>query len=387
MAELHEWQNAALDYFKEHNQCIFEAATGTGKTFLTIALIKYVLSEHPDYKVLIVVPKNVILEDTWYKELASQFSLVDIGLYYGEVKEESRITITNMQNIHRLNLGEYQFHIYDELHNYMTSRMLIHLNKYSAYKVGLTATLHRKDYAHWRVMLPFGFNKFQYSLEEGVEDNILSKYHFHNIGIKMPIEEFEEYQAVDQKISFLSILRKEKKWNDEDKRSLYKLIDKRRKLLGLSKQKMNALGIVKDKIKDKKIIIFNEYNASAPLCYWALLEYGFSPCIFNTDLPKKKRMQNLDDYREGKFDTIITTRALDEGYNLPKIDVAIILCGGNSDRQMIQRVGRALRKKDTDTHIFQIYFIDTIEEEYSYKRYELMRNSCSSFENIREGEE
>jgi len=45
-----------------------------GKTFSAIDIIQDILYKDPDTRILIVVPKNVILETGWYKEL------VDFGI-------------------------------------------------------------------------------------------------------------------------------------------------------------------------------------------------------------------------------------------------------------------------------------------------------------------
>src|SRR3990172_11763704 len=117
-AVLFQWQQRAIDYFFENNGCaIFEATTGSGKTICAIKIIKKVWEVHPDYRILIVVPKNVILETGWYPELYDQgISLKNIGVYYGSLKEESKITITNMQNLVKIDQEKYDMIIVDELH-------------------------------------------------------------------------------------------------------------------------------------------------------------------------------------------------------------------------------------------------------------------------------
>jgi len=99
--ELYDWQRRAVKYFFDHNcKAVFEVSTGAGKTYCAIEIIKRVWKIDSKCKILIVVPKNVILEDTWHKALYSAgISLIDIGMYYGHIKEYCPITITNMQSI------------------------------------------------------------------------------------------------------------------------------------------------------------------------------------------------------------------------------------------------------------------------------------------------
>jgi len=66
----------------------------------------------------------------------------------------------------------------------------------------------------------------------------------------------------------------------------------------------------------------------------------------------------------------------DEGYNLPALDVAIIFSGDSTKRQIIQRIGRVLRKKEQKSSIYQVYVVDTFEELYAKKRYDLIKDNC-----------
>jgi hypothetical protein len=116
IVDLYDWQVRAIDYFFKHNMiALYEVSTGAGKTFCTIEILKRIWEIDPTTRILIVVPKNVILETGWYKELYdSGIHLKDIGVYYGNIKEYARITITNMQNLDRIALGLFQCVIFDE---------------------------------------------------------------------------------------------------------------------------------------------------------------------------------------------------------------------------------------------------------------------------------
>ena len=77
--------------------------------------MKKIWETEPDIRVLIVVPKNVILETGWYKELYEYgVSLKDIGVFYGAIKEYAKVTITNMQSLHRIALELFDMVVFDE---------------------------------------------------------------------------------------------------------------------------------------------------------------------------------------------------------------------------------------------------------------------------------
>lgn len=66
------------------------------------------------------------------------------------------------------------------------------------------------------------------------------------------------------------------------------------------------------------------------------------------------RKQKLNDMRNGKLKVMIATSLIDEGVDISGINSLILGAGGKSLRQVLQRVGRALRKKKDD-NTTQIY--------------------------------
>ena len=354
---LHEWQQEAFDYFNEHPKCVLGAATGTGKTYIAIQIIKRILTLKPNIKCLIVVPKNVkrtyhggavrILQLTAERDAVretgcEEFSLTEVGIYYGEIKEISRITITNMHNLDNLKenglFKEFDFIVWDELHNYMTQRLLNYIKIDKTYKLGLTATIKRKDHKHWKQLELFDFNYFEYSIDAAVKDEILSRFRFTTIGITLDKHTKDKYDEIDAKIKQYEAMDKMKANFNNITESKVSMLRKRRDILAKNNAKEQIFERFKDDILGRKSIVFVENNSVAPGLYWGLTGQGFSPCIFNSDIPKEKRKENLNGYTQDKYDIILTTRALDEGYNLPKIDLAIILGGSSNIRQAIQRI-------------------------------------------------
>jgi len=151
--ELRDWQRKAKKFFFEKdNNCIFEVSTGAGKTFCAIDILNEVLHKNPKIRVLIVVPKNVILETGWYKELTDfGIQIQKIGIYYGKIKEYAQITLTNQQNLKNIPIDLFDFLILDEVHNLGTKKMLKIVSEPKKYKLGLTATLKRMDNKHYKI--------------------------------------------------------------------------------------------------------------------------------------------------------------------------------------------------------------------------------------------
>jgi len=383
--QLYDWQRRAIRYFFKNNcKAIFEVSTGAGKTRCAIEIIKQIWKTEPDCNVLIVVPKNVILETGWYKELYdSGVSLVDIGVYYGRIKEYAKVTITNMQNIHKIAMNIFDMIIYDEIHHFGTERLLSYLKMDFKYKLGLSATVQRSDDKHYEILKIFNYNHFIYSPQEALYDGVLNPFNFFNIGVELDDSTREEYDIITHQINTILMVGGGYKKIMFSKSGLrYKLLSKmnlRKELMNNYKKKVDVVKQIVEKHKNDKIIIFNEYNKQTSKFYWHLLDVGVKACVVHSDMPKEKRELNMIGFKKDKYSTILASKVLDEGWNLPAVDVAVISAGNSTSRQTIQRMGRVLRKKKYASNLYQIYCDKTVEAGYAHERGKLFRELCSDY--------
>jgi len=356
----------------------------SGKTFCAIEIIKEIIKKEPKSQFLIVVPKNVILEDTWFKELwENGFSIKDIGVYYGLTKEYGKITITNMQSLMNIEFELFDCIIFDEIHNYGTTRLMPIIEKEFKYKIGLSATLERMDNKHWKIIKAFNFNVFKYSPKKALRDGILNPFNFINIGINIDEDARENYEKLTEQLNkimqagggFSCIMRT----GSGLKFKMLALMNERKNLVNNYFKKFDVVREICKKHIDDKIIVFNEYNKQTNKCYWNLIESGVKACVVHSDLNKEKRMQNMIDFRKDKYNVMLASKVLDEGYNLPKIDTAVIMAGNSTSRQTIQRMGRVLRRKEKPSTLYQIYCRDTIEEDYAIQRAILFKDLCNNY--------
>lgn len=85
--------------------------------------------------------------------------------------------------------------------------------------------------------------------------------------------------------------------------------------------------------------------------------------FINGKEPSDVRNKALDDFRKGELRVLISSVILDEGVDLPSIDVLILAGSGRSTIKTLQRIGRGLRKGgSTDTLIV----IDTVDFQHRY---------------------
>lgn len=371
---LRDWQKKALSRFLKKKKIILEVCTGAGKTFFSITAIREILKTNPNYKVLIVVPKIVILKQ-WFKEFKDNgFTIDQIGVFYGEIKEFSQITITTTSSLEKvldMLWNDIDVCIFDEAHNMYSKNKLKLLDVPCEYKIGLSASIINETGKHWKVLDKFDYNKFTYDLGDAIQDNIVNRFVFHHVGVKLDSISLEKLGFIEtekNKIiaacggfhSYISLPE-----TDKRKQKIYSLIKQREEIVYAHPNKIKMLSQICKKNYDKKIIIFNESNPIGQKIYLELLSEGLKAKIVNSDISKERQINSIHGYNNDKYNILITTKMFDEGYNLPSIDVPIIFSGNSTRKQAIQRIGRGLRKKENISHAYQIFGKDTFEEKYA----------------------
>ena len=90
--------------------------------------------------------------------------------------------------------------------------------------------------------------------------------------------------------------------------------------------------------------------------------------VYHSGLNDTERESVLNDFALVDSGLLLTCRALDEGYDLPDIDVALLVSSTKNKRQRIQRVGRAIRAKEgKESLIISLYVENTSDAKTMYK--------------------
>jgi superfamily II DNA or RNA helicase len=109
-----------------------------------------------------------------------------------------------------------------------------------------------------------------------------------------------------------------------------------------------------EEFKKHRVIIFTERVNVARTLYNKLVEKCGSDKVevYFTDKEEKgrirKNIQALNNFKEGKANILVAVNALDEGVDVPDVDMAFIHQGKPYERQQIQRLGRIIRKIDKE---------------------------------------
>ena len=111
-------------------------------------------------------------------------------------------------------------------------------------------------------------------------------------------------------------------------------------------------------LKNKKSIVFCESIEQANYINSYLTKKGKFSTVYHTKVGRNIRKSNLLLFKKGIYRVLVTCTALDEGLNVPDINVAVIVSQTMSSRQRIQRLGRALRKGKNLAEIYTIYITE-----------------------------
>lgn len=377
MMKNYKWQDEAQKLFLNNKKLVVEVVTGAGKTYFSIQVIKNILEKNPNKNIIICSPKIIILKN-WQKELLRNgFSVLDIGLFYGACKDYGQILLTTNASIKNINLDLFDILIIDEVHNSFTPQFKKIYNSNWDYLLGLTATLNNLDSVkHYQYLKYFDYNQYKYSMGNALQDKIINNFDFNSVSIKLKDKnKIKKYKEIQKKINQLIVIHGSiDRINIEQKKKFYKLINDRNKIIYLAKERFDELLKILIENRNKKIIIFNEYNSASTQIYLRCLDNNLSSRIINSNYNSKKINKNLKDFERNKYNILITTKMFDEGYNLPELDVAIIFSGNSTKRQIIQRMGRVLRKKKENSKIYQIFVENSFEEKYAENREKIIEN-------------
>jgi superfamily II DNA or RNA helicase len=344
--KLREWQAKAFPLWWAKKRGIVKVVTGGGKTVFAIHCLTKYLEENKDHSIFIVVP-SIALLDQWYEGLQKDFSEKDIALNGGgeHLEHLSRInisTIDSVKNIIEQFDASKTLLIVDECHKIGTEkRGEILTNNWHA-TLGLSATPERDYDDNFYIIIRkiLGDIIFDYDYIDAREDEVIVNFKLLYAYAAMTQDEEEKYKK-----STKSIQRRAATigGNDMNDYPLKMLIFNRARMVKNSKNRI-PFGIeLLQKHKRDSWIVFTENKKQAKEFNKIINTKGYKSAIYNTDLDNAEREENLNNFKNGNLNVLVSCTALDEGFDMPEADGAMILSASSSKRQRIQRMGRVLR--------------------------------------------
>ncbi|MFT5224083.1 MAG: superfamily II DNA or RNA helicase, partial [Glaciecola sp.] len=378
--DLRTWQiDAFVAWAGADCRGVVEAVTGTGKTRLAIAAVRACLARGG--RALVIAPTLDLVEQ-WTKELRRLVPGASIGrLGAGQADDlyEHHIVVATPHSAAAVPVdvppGCVGLLVADEAHRYGAPTWAVALRDAFTMRLALTATYERNDDGVEDVLGPyFGSVVFSYGFAEAARDDVIAPFRVAFVGTDLDPIEREAYDAHDKRAKELfRAVRGSGGFPHDPRKAIAAaaaLIARadgggsaNRQQVILAKQWLSALRARREVaanaagkvdlvrqlgpvLAGRRTLVFTDTVAQAELAARQLSMWGLRAEEVHGDLPKDKRKIRLAQFANGNLDAVAAPRVLDEGVDVPDADVAIVLAAFRTRRQMIQRLGRVLRRKD-----------------------------------------
>lgn len=369
-------------------------STGTGKTEIAFECarraceaIEHTYSNVSDnnnissFNILFLIPRIVLVQQNIDRLIRYGIPQERIGANFGERKEVREITISTYQSaINNINVvNNSKMVIFDEVHlvsdTATTLRKIFDLVTAADPKkplLGLTATIDEQD-ARYNTILSLLPPVRRYMIKNAVKDRRLARPLVIPIKVDLTYSEQKIYDECSAKIRNISGY-----LNTSDPKSISSLlrrggqtaglarawfanVKERKNLINCAKNKLMAtVDIIATKHPSERIMVFSETIESIQKLKEMLQSKGIQSMIIDSKLKLKERQKILLTWGK-EFFPLLSVHTLEIGYDVPEVRVGIILATTSNMNQIVQRIGRTIRKtevKDTAL-IYTIYLSET----------------------------
>jgi len=346
--KLYEFQENALNAWMSRGmRGTIVVPTGGGKTYIGLAAIAK--ARVPT----IVLVTTEELARQWAERIRKHLG-VSPGMLGGGVHDVRSITVaiynSAVKYVDDIRDG-FWLAIFDECHHVPAETFKeVALRLRAPYRLALSATPSREDGNEHLIFESAGPIVYRATYSEMIESGLVVPVRHYRIYVRLNDDELKQYKELEAQSNNVIVLRN--------------LASKAQAKIPV------ALAIVKRELmRNSKIIVFTQFIEQAEAFSKALAECGIKSELVTSKTSDRDKA--FARFSKGISNVIVTTTVLDEGVDVPDADVAVVLSGTGSKRQMIQRVGRVVRASPgkREARVYEIVARNTIEEVLSNSRH------------------
>lgn len=331
---LRGYQEKAADAIVEAGSCIVKAATNAGKTEVMAEVIR-----RAGIPTVVLVQRKELLYQT-AERLSARLG-IDVGVVGDGKRVLHHVTVAlpsslmeKVGKVYKVRSGltdlvTAPLLFYDECHNIGDTRVQKFLDAAEAtWRVALSGT-------------PFGEDEI---------NNYTLKSHFGRVAF-----EITNSELIDLGVSATPKCRFVKVEEPGIERAPYPVAYK--------------VGVVSSEKRNEVITSlashYSEHQNKSVLVIVREIEHG---AYLDMQLPNgefihggldaETRINALRRFAAGDLKVLVASTILDEGVDVPNIEVCILACGGKTSKRVLQRIGRGLRKKEVN-ELLVVDFLDT----------------------------
>jgi RNA polymerase primary sigma factor len=376
--ELFPWQQRALSAWQAQNhRGVIEAVTGAGKTRVAIAAAADVVQAGGG--VVIVVPSKDLMRQ-WRGEI-DRLIVGKLGLspsvgFMGDggaaTLASHDVVIATAQSGSRWQLDPpaLSLLIADECHHYGADTWSQVLEAGFTRRLGLTATYDREDNGVREFLDPyFGGVCASIDYEEAIADGVIADFKIAFVGSsfdpaerlayddaatkagryraklinewKVPAEPFGAFMLGVNRLRHANVA-------EGSKLAGFYLsaFTKRRAVMAEARGKFEAILELAPAVRAaERTIVFAQTKDAAASVVRLLSAEGVRGVVLTSAMDMDERRIVFAGFENGTHELVAAPKLLDEGIDVPAADLAIIVATSRSRRQLIQRMGRVVRKK------------------------------------------
>jgi superfamily II DNA or RNA helicase len=267
--------------------------------------------------------------------------------------------------------------VFDEVHHLPAERhAVIAEGLLAPFRLGLSATPERQDEGHRLLDLLVGPEVYRRQIRE-LSGRFLAPYETVRLDVHLGRTEREAYASARHLYrSFVAQkridLRKPDGWQrflqvasrSKAGRAAFQAWREARAIAHGTDRKLDLLEDLLAEEAGRPTIVFTDDNATA----YRISREMLVPCITH-ETPAREREAVLAGLGDGTFRVVVTSRVLNEGVDLPAVEVGIVVSGSGSVREHVQRLGRILRPgPGKQAVLYELVTADTAEERTSERR-------------------
>lgn len=402
--KMRAWQEEALDVWVDHGRHgVVSAVTGTGKSLVGIEAAREAIRD--GYRVLVLVPTRDLVTQ-WEKamrqhDLPRPIGICTSGKSRRDTLATHKIVIATpgcavkhlLPGLDDLRArGEKFMIVADECHRYGAKTHVAALSEHFDRRLGLTATFHRSDERITELLDFFGGAPvFNIGFDRAIRDGIIAPFTATFIGVSLSDSEQADYDTATNEISSaMAALKQAKVIRDgmstaqifqalaaisTDPTAQARLrktvgiclsaMARRRKIVSGSTTKFDTIPRITEFVEPATgAIVFHE---RADDCYEVAKRFqghGIKAAAISSRDSDRKRQDALTALRAKAIKVLVAPRILDEGIDVPDVDLGIVMGATKQRRQMTQRMGRVLRTKADGraAHFVFVYSRGTYED-------------------------
>ncbi|MFM8933515.1 MAG: DEAD/DEAH box helicase family protein [Gemmataceae bacterium] len=366
-------QTAAVDgWWKSGGRGVVVLPTGTGKSFVAQLAI------HRTGRPTMVICPTIDLMHQWQGQLSKAFG-EEVGLAGGGFLEWRDITVATYDSaylqVERWG-NRFGLLVFNEVHHLPgASTQLSAKGAIAPFRLGLTATLEREDGGHAVLDDLIGPVVYRRDISE-LSGTHLAEYQTERVWVELSPQEREQYD--NESLLLREYLASQGYslggaggWNrflrecsrSPEARRAFKAFLVQRRLLQQCEAKMEALERLLQTHHRDRVLLFTADNATV----YKISRRFLVPALTHLTKPAERKSL-LQAFHDGTLPILATSRVLNEGVDVPKASVAVVLSGSGTVREHVQRLGRILRRHEGKKAVLYEVVVRGTKEEFVSNR-------------------